>query len=46
MKKVILSVLVLNCWFGLSAQQWQPADPEATAEAKQLFARLIKIQEK
>ena len=46
MKKSILSVFVISICMSLSAQKWQPADPEATPEAKQLFARLIKIQEK
>ncbi len=39
--------LFLFCFCSvLSAQQWQPADPEATPEAKALFARLQKIQSK
>ena len=46
MKKSILSVFVISICMSLSAQKWQPADPDATPEAKQLFARLIKIQEK
>ena len=28
------------------AQTWQPADPDATPEAKQLFTRLLNIQSK
>lgn len=46
MKKFLVGILFLM--FGISsiAQVWQPADPEATEEAKQLFSRLIKIQEK
>jgi len=46
MRKSLVS-LVLCCFCsGLSAQIWQPADPEATPEAKALFARLLKIQVK
>ena len=46
MRKIISSVLVAIVCISLSAQTWQPADPDATPEAKQLFARLMKIQEK
>ena len=46
MKKIITSVLVAIVSISLSAQAWQPADPDATPEAKQLFARLMKIQDK
>ena len=46
MRKIITSVTVAIICIGLSAQTWQPVDPDATPEAKQLFARLIKIQEK
>lgn len=47
MKRIIsiLSVIVLTCHV-VSAQEWKPADPEATPEAKALFQRLKKIQEK
>ena len=46
MKKIVLSVFAIGLCVSLSAQKWQPADPDATPEAKQLFARLMKIQEK
>ena len=47
MKKVTIISLSLFLSIALWAQQgWAPADPAATPEAKALFARLIKIQDK
>ncbi|MDR0348277.1 MAG: glycoside hydrolase family 26 protein [Tannerella sp.] len=46
MKKVLLSILSILASVSLSAQTWQPADPDATPEARQLFERLLKIQGK
>lgn len=46
MKKIYLATLLLLLTFGLSAQTWEPADPDATPEAKQLFRRLLMLQEK
>jgi mannan endo-1,4-beta-mannosidase len=46
MKKNLLSILFIMFCVGSMAQAWQPADPEATPEAKQLFARLVSIQNK
>ncbi|MDR3340390.1 MAG: glycoside hydrolase family 26 protein [Candidatus Symbiothrix sp.] len=50
MKKVIICLWVLlagtTAWGQSVSQTWQVADPEATPEAKQLFARLLKIQDK
>ena len=45
MKKCI-SILMTTFAVSLSApaQTWQPADPDATPEAKQLFTRLQNIQ--
>lgn len=47
MKKIFstLALLLAGISF-LGAQEWKPADPEATPEAVELFARLKKIQEK
>jgi mannan endo-1,4-beta-mannosidase len=47
----IISIFTMMALFSAalwaqSTQVWQPADPEATPEAKQLFAHLLKIQEK
>lgn len=46
MKKVILITYFILLVTSLFAQSWQPADPQATPEAKQLFNRLLKIQDK
>jgi mannan endo-1,4-beta-mannosidase len=46
MKRKLVSLFLLCFSLFLSAQEWQPADPEATPEAKALFARLQKIQAK
>lgn len=46
MKRKIVSLFLLCFSLVLSAQEWQLADPEATPEAKALFARLQKIQAK
>jgi mannan endo-1,4-beta-mannosidase len=49
MKKITLLTAMALCSAALwaqPAQGWQPADPEATPEAGQLFARLLKIQAK
>ena len=47
MRKIYFSIpLAIGIYMSLPAQTWQPADPDATPEAKQLFARLMKIQEK
>jgi len=46
MGKNCISILFFLLGISAMAQVWQPADPEATDEAKQLFARLMKIQEK
>lgn len=46
MKKINIVTIILFIFSGLAAQTWQPADPNATPEAKQLFNRLLKIQEK
>jgi mannan endo-1,4-beta-mannosidase len=46
MKTVSLSMFLMLFYVALFAQTWQPADPEATLEAKQLFSRLLKIKEK
>ena len=44
------SISILSAAFAVSlsvpAQTWQPADPDATPEAKQLFTRLLNIQSK
>ena len=44
------SISILMAAFAVSlsvpAQTWQPADPDATPEAKQLFTRLLNIQSK
>jgi len=45
MKKNHIGILFLLLSAGLTAQVRQPADPEATNEARQLFSRLLKIQE-
>ena len=44
MKKLLLTLALIGASAGLFAQTWQPADPDATPEAKQLFERLQKIQ--
>jgi mannan endo-1,4-beta-mannosidase len=46
MKRKLIFILFLMPGTGLMAQAWQPADPGATDEAKQLFARLLSIQGK
>ncbi|MDR0973357.1 MAG: glycoside hydrolase family 26 protein [Prevotellaceae bacterium] len=46
MRNIFVSLLSLLMVSGLSAQTWQPADPDATPEAKALFARLLKLQDK
>lgn len=46
MRKKYIGILFMLFAVGLSAQTWQPADPEASLEAKQLFARLLNIQSK
>ena len=46
MKKSISFLLLALFTVSLSAQSWQPADPNATPEAKELFARLLKIKSK
>jgi len=46
MKRISLGTFFMLLGATLSAQTWQPSDPEATPEAKQLFSRLLKIQEK
>lgn len=46
MKKINIVIFFLFLFLCLSAQTWQPADPNATPEAKQLFNRLLKLQEK
>jgi mannan endo-1,4-beta-mannosidase len=49
MKKIFLfttMALFSAAMWAQGTQGWQPADPEATPEAKQLFARLLKIQER
>lgn len=38
-------LLILGC-IASQAQTWQPADPEATPQAKELFRRLMDIQKK
>ena len=42
--KSFLSLALLSATVSLHAQEWRPADPDATPEAVQLFQRLIKIQ--
>jgi mannan endo-1,4-beta-mannosidase len=46
MRKTHISILFLMVGIQAKTQVWQPADPDATPEAKLLFARLHKIQEK
>lgn len=46
MKKLLFTIALLGASVCLLAQTWQPADPDATPEAKQLFERLQKIQKK
>lgn len=47
MKRLLSTVFAVCVCAGLWAQTaWQPADPDATPEAKQLFARLVNIQKK
>lgn len=46
MKKTLISLLLILGGVTLTAQEWKPADPEATPEAVELFSRLKKIQEK
>ena len=46
MKKAILGTCFMLFVTSLFAQSWQPADSQATPEAKQLFNRLLKIQDK
>ncbi|MDR1780568.1 MAG: glycoside hydrolase family 26 protein [Tannerella sp.] len=46
MRKINLKILLLSVCMGAAAQTWQIADPDATPEAKALFARLQKIQDK
>ena len=46
MKKISFAAFFMFLGVAISAQTWQPADPEATPEAKQLFNRLVQIQEK
>lgn len=43
---ILISLLPLLCGMALSAQEWKPADPEATPEAVALFNRLKNIQTK
>lgn len=47
MNKIITSIAaaLLACT-ALSAQEWKPADPEATPEAVELFSRLVRIADK
>lgn len=44
--KTSIAIFMTACTVSLSAQTRQPADPEATPEAKQLLTRLINIQSK
>ena len=44
MKRHIISTLLMLFCMGLSAQERQPSDPNATPEARQLFERLFEIQ--
>lgn len=47
MKRVfLLTAIAMMMGIGASAQEWKPADPNATPEAVKLFNRLKKIQEK
>ena len=46
MKRIQFSILFLVLGLSITAQVWQPADPNATPEAKQLFTRLVNIQNK
>ena len=41
---ILMAVFIVS--LSVSAQTWQPADPDATPEAKQLFTRLLNIQSK
>ena len=44
--KTSIAIFMTACSVSLSAQTRQPADPEATPEARQLLTRLINIQSK
>lgn len=44
--KTSIAIFMTACTVSLSAQTRQPADPEATPEARQLLTRLINIQSK
>lgn len=46
MRKICLAALLLMCAMSVKAQEWKPADAEATEQAKALFSRLKAIQEK
>jgi len=46
MKKIKYVILLLFVTICASAQEYLPSDPQATPEAKQLFARLMKLQDK
>ena len=40
MRKICLAALLLMCAMSVKAQEWKPADAEATEQAKALYALL------
>jgi mannan endo-1,4-beta-mannosidase len=46
LKQICCVVFCLSTIMTITAQNWAPANPNATPEAKALFARLLKIQDK
>ena len=46
MRKVYFLIFCISMNLGVISQTWEPANPHATPEAKTLFARLLKLQDK
>lgn len=46
MRRIVTLLLMLLAGVTVGARGWEPADPEATSQAKELFQRLLTLQKK
>ena len=46
MRRIVTFLLMLLAGVTVGARGWEPADPDATSQAKELFQRLLTLQKK